>query len=97
MKHEVGDTVYTEDGHEAEYAGEIGGQMFVRFIMRIEDSETGPQEWPSDKLTPVSKVFDVAPMEKMDARITEAQDRYSKIMDETAALHSVPLAVTQTS
>ncbi len=86
MTHNVGDTVYTEDGREAEYAGDIGGQMFVRYIMRTEDSETGPQEWPSEKLTPVAKVFDVAPMEKMDARILEALDRYSKIMEETVTL-----------
>lgn len=84
----VGQEVYTEDGRKAEYAGDINGQQFVRIILSRDDEEYGPEEWPSDKLTPVSKVYVTAPLEKLDARVAEMQARISAIREEEAAVRT---------
>ena len=60
---EVGAEVFTENGRRAIYAGEIDGQKFVRLLLSRNDEEYGYEEWPSDNLTPVSRVFDSEPDE----------------------------------
>lgn len=86
MNFEVGQEVFTEDGRAAEYAGNIGGQDFVRIILSRHDDEYGEESWPSDKLTPVTKVFLTAPMEKHDKRVAEVAARISALRDEEAAI-----------
>ena len=83
---EIGQEVFLEDGRAAEYAGNIGGQDFVRIILSRHDEEYGDDSWPSDKLTPVQKVFLSAPMEKHDKRVSDAAARVSALRDEEAAI-----------
>tara|TARA_Y100000114_G_C11697420_1_gene296707 strand:- start:63 stop:863 length:801 start_codon:yes stop_codon:yes gene_type:complete len=85
---ELGQEVYTEDGRKAEYAGEIDGQKFVRIVLFRDDEEYGLEEWPSDKLTPVSRVFKSAPMESHDKRVSEAMDRLQSIREEERAVRA---------
>lgn len=69
----VGAEVFTEDGRRAIYAGEIGGQKFVRILLSHDDEEYGTEEWPSDKLTPVSRVLKSAPVERYAPAIEAAR------------------------
>lgn len=69
----VGAEVFTEDGRRAIYAGEINGQKFVRILLSRDDDEYGPEEWPSDKLTPVSRILTSAPVERYAPAIEAAQ------------------------
>lgn len=55
-----GQEVFLEDGRRAIFAGHIDGQAFVRAIMSCDD-EYGREEWPSDKLTPIGRVFQSEP------------------------------------
>lgn len=80
--------VYTEDGRRCVYAGEIGGQKFVRYLRA--DSETGG-EWPSDRLSPVARVFLTEPVEvfgaeiaKKQADMAELQEHLSRVRQEIA-------------
>lgn len=59
----IGTEVFTEDGRRAIYAGQIDGQYFVRIMLGRDDEDYGYDEWPSDKLTPVSRVLATAPEE----------------------------------
>ena len=86
MTFEVGQEVYTEDGRAAVYAGNIGGQDFVRIMLSRHNDEYGDESWPSDKLTPVSKLFLTAPMERHDKRVAEATAKISALRDEEAAI-----------
>lgn len=87
MTLEVGQVVYTEDGRAAEYAGNIGGQDFVRIILTQHNDEYGDESWPSDKLTPVPRVFLSAPMEKHDKRVTDAVAKIAALREEETAIH----------
>ena len=90
---EIGQEVYTEDGRKAEYAGEIGGQHFVRVMLYRDDDDYGPEEWPSDKLSPVGKVYLAAPMERHDQRVIDAQEKVAKLRDEEAAVRRSVMAL----
>lgn len=69
---EIGSEVFVEDGRRAIYAGEIDGQKFVRILLSS-DEGYGVEEWPSDKLTPVSRVLMAAPVERYSPEIEAAQ------------------------
>jgi len=69
----VGSEVFTEDGRRAIYGGQIDGQHFVRIMLGREDGEYGYEEWPSDKLTPVSRVLTTAPEERFAPAIEAAK------------------------
>ena len=86
MTFEIGQEVYIEDGRAAEYAGNIGGQEFVRIILSRCDDEYGDESWPSDKLTPVSKVFLTAPMEKHDKRVADAVAKVAALREEESSI-----------
>lgn len=70
---ELGSEVFVEDGRCAIYAGQIDGQHFVRVLLSREDGEYGVEEWPSDKLTPVSRVLTTAPAERYAPQIEAAK------------------------
>jgi len=95
MEFKVGQEGYTEDGRKAEYAGEIGGPTFVRIIFECEGHECGPEEWASDKLTPVHRVFVSAPLEKYDARVAQALDKLDAIREEEGAVRRSVLDLRQ--
>ncbi len=95
IEFKVGQEVYTEDGRKAEYAGDINGQKFVRIIFSRDDEEYGPEEWPSDKLTPVSKVYVVAPLEKIDAKVAEMLARVAGMREEEEAVRRSVLDLRQ--
>ena len=82
----IGQEVFLEDGRAAVYAGNISGQDFVRIILSRHDEEYGEEIWPSDKLTPATKVFLSAPMEKHDKRVSDAAARVSALQDEESAI-----------
>lgn len=65
--------VFTEDGLRAIYAGQIGGQHLVRILLGRDDEEYGYEEWPADKLTPVSRVLLTAPVERFAPAIEAAK------------------------
>jgi hypothetical protein len=73
MMPELGSEVFVEDGRRAVYAGEIDGQQFVRILLSRDDEEFGVEEWPSDKLTPVSRVLTTAPEERYAPAIEAAK------------------------
>lgn len=77
----TGAECWTESGRKAVYAGEIDGQKFVRIMMERDD-EDGVEEWPSEKLTPVSRVFDAEPTEVLSPRLVAAQEQLSKLLAE---------------
>jgi hypothetical protein len=70
---EVGSEVFTEDGRKAIYAGQIDGQHFVRILLGRDDEEYGYEEWPADKLTPVSRVLATAPEERFAPAVEAAK------------------------
>lgn len=82
---EIGSEVFVEDGRRAVYAGEIDGQQFVRILLSRDDEEYGYEEWPSDKLTPVSRVLTTAPIERYAPSIEKAKAEL-EALDEQAAL-----------
>lgn len=86
MIFKVGQEVYTEDGRKAEYAGEIGGQTFVRIVFEQSGEDGRHEEWPSDKLTPVSRAFASAPLEKYEARVEQAEAKLAALRDEESAV-----------
>lgn len=70
---EVGSEVFVEDGRRAVYGGQIDGQHFVRIMLGRDDDEYGYEEWPADKLTPVSRVLTTAPEERFAPAIEAAK------------------------
>lgn len=76
----TGQEVYLEDGRRAIFAGVIGGQNFVRVLL-YSDEEYGREEWPSDKLTPVSRVFEREPCEAYGPRIAEMIDEIERLKE----------------
>lgn len=72
-KPELNSEVFTEDGRRAIYAGQIDGQHFVRILLGRDDEEYGYEEWPADKLTPVSRVLLTAPEERYAPAIEAAK------------------------
>lgn len=84
----IGSVVFTESGNKAIYAGEIDGQKFVRIMLQTEDPEEGIDEWPSDKLTPVSRVFASEPAPVVGPMILQLDERISKARQEEVALRT---------
>jgi hypothetical protein len=83
-----GDVVFTEDGRRAIYAGEIDGQKFVRIVLSREDEEYGVEEWPADKLTPVSRVLTTAPVESYAPAIEKTKVVLAALREEAAAVRA---------
>jgi hypothetical protein len=82
---EVGSEVFTEDGRRAIYAGEIDGQHFVRVMLGRDDDEYGYEEWPADKLTPVSRVLQTAPEERFAPALENAKADLEALRSEVNA------------
>lgn len=80
---QVGQEVFLSDGRRAAFAGNIDGQIFVR-MMLYSDDEYGHEEWPSDKLTPVSKVYANEPNEAYGPKISAAMEELQGIRDQAA-------------
>lgn len=85
---EVGADVFTESGHKAIYAGEIDGQKFVRIMLGRDDDEYGYEEWPSDKLTPVSRVLATEPFEVLGEKVKAETAKLAEIREEANAVRS---------
>ena len=69
----AGDTVYSQDGHEAEFVAQSEGQYIVRPIYEDED---GPQPgdiqtWPA--------IFRTPPAPKLDAQTAAAEQRLAEV------------------
>lgn len=94
---EMGAEVFTEDGRRAVFAGEIDGQKFVRIILSRSDDEYGYDEWPADKLTPVSRVFAAPPMESVAPAIAKVQADLAALRGELAAERATLAEVKQAS
>lgn len=73
MNIELNSEVFTEDGRRAIYAGQIDGQHFVRILLGRDDDEYGYEEWPADRLVPVSRVLVTAPEERFAPAIEAAK------------------------
>lgn len=73
-----GDICWTERGNKAVYAGEVEGQHFVRLLMVSDDCGDG-EEWPSDRLTPVPRVFPSEPAEVLSPVLAETQKRLADL------------------
>lgn len=80
--------VFTEDGRRAVYAGQIDGQHFVRIMLGREDDEYGYEEWPADRLTPVSRVLTTAPEERFAPAIEKAKAELEELRSKASALHA---------
>lgn len=84
----LGSEVFTENGRRAVYAGEIDGQKFVRILLGRDDDEYGYEEWPSDKLTPVSRVLLTEPFEVHGEKVAEALARIQKLREEESGIRT---------
>lgn len=82
----AGDLCYLENGQKVEYAGKIGGQHFVRFLYTTNTSEAGEEEWSSETVTPVKKVFEQEPTEVWGKTVTDMQATVSKLLEQKKAL-----------
>lgn len=91
----IGQEVFTENGHRAIYAGEIDGQKFVRLIIECGDPETGPEEWPSDELTPVGRVFVDEPQPARGKLVAEVETRIAAMREEEAGVRRSVLDLRQ--
>jgi len=85
---EVGSEVFTEDGRRAIYAGQIDGQHFVRILLGRDDEDCGYEEWPADKLTPVSRVLKTAPEERFAPAIEQAKADLEALRAKVSAMHA---------
>lgn len=85
---ELGSEVFAEDGRRAIYAGEIDGQQFVRILLSRDDEEYGYEEWPSDKLTPVSRVLTTAPVERYAPAIETAKADLDALREQEGAVRA---------
>jgi hypothetical protein len=81
-KHTPGDTVYSEDGHAAEFVAQAGGEYIVRPIYEDDD---GPQ--PGDIRT-WSAVFRTPPVPKLDAQTAAAEKRLAEVKAQVRELES---------
>lgn len=86
---ELGSEVFVEDGRRAIYAGQIDGQHFVRILLGRDDEEYGYEEWPSDKLTPVSRVLETAPEERYAPAIEAAKADLEALRNQITAARDV--------
>lgn len=86
---EIGSEVFVEDGRRAIYAGQIDGQHFVRILLSRDDEEYGVEEWPSDKLTPVSRVLNSAPVERYAPLIEASKADLEVLRNQIAAAREV--------
>lgn len=85
---EINSEVFTEDGRRAIYAGQIEGQHFVRILLGRDDEEYGYEEWPADKLTPVSRVLATAPEDRFAPAIEKAKADLDELKAKASALHA---------
>jgi hypothetical protein len=77
-----GDTVYSDDGREAEFVAKAGGEYVVRPIYEDED---GPQfgdiqTWPA--------IFRTPPAPKLDAQTAAAEKRLADVTDKVRELEA---------
>lgn len=87
-KPELNSEVFTEDGRRAIYAGQIDGQHFVRILLGRDDEEYGYEEWPADKLTPVSRVLTTAPQERFAPAIEKAKADLDELRAKASAMQA---------
>ncbi len=88
MNIELNSEVFTEDGRRAIYSGQIDRQHFVRILLGRNDEEYGYEEWPADKLTPVSRVLTTAPEERFAPAIEQAKAELEALRSKVSAMHA---------
>ncbi|PWC57829.1 hypothetical protein TSH7_25125 [Azospirillum sp. TSH7] len=85
----IGDEVYLADGHLCQYAGALdGGQHAVRHVY-----ESDGEPWVSDRITVVGAVFKKAPVEVLDARVSERRGELSEIDERLSAARQEALTL----
>lgn len=84
----TGDECWLEDGRKAYFAGEIDNQKFVRVAMHMDDEDFGYEEWPSDKLTPVTRIFPIEPEYIFGDKRKAAEERLSKLREEESGVRA---------
>jgi hypothetical protein len=79
-------TVYLTDGREAVYVLKNGDQHLVRVMLEVEGSYDEPSyTYPSDKITPVQKVYAAPPVEVWDKQVLAKREQISEIDRELTA------------
>lgn len=75
-----GQTVYLTDGREAVYVLKNGDQHLVRVMLEVEGSYDEPSyTYPSDKITPVQKVYAAPPVEVWDEQVAAKRQQVSEL------------------
>jgi hypothetical protein len=82
-KMEKGDECWLPDGRKAEYAGEIDGQKFVR-VIRCTDDEYGGTEWPDERMTAVSQVYESEPADVYGSKTQAAEERLNDLLSKAS-------------
>jgi hypothetical protein len=79
-------TVYLTDGREAVYVLKNGDQHLVRVMLEVEGSYDEPSyTYPSDKITPVQKVYAAPPVEVWDKQVLAKREQISELDRELGA------------
>lgn len=79
---EPGDTVYSQEGHEAEFVAHSGGSYVVRPIFEDDD---GPQRGDIETW---STIFRTPPAPKLDEQTAAAERRLNQVRTEVSALEA---------